>query len=143
MCSSINLLYKTFQVQSRSRCGESNKIVFLDLENAVLTISPTALTINESDSITFTCTVDTNLNPVSYSFQRDGNGTTTDGNEYVISKVMKSDSGSYTCIVSASASTTPPLSVTSDPVLLTVNGKLILKKSISLHWQRITNDVNR
>ncbi|XP_057299705.1 receptor-type tyrosine-protein phosphatase S-like isoform X1 [Hydractinia symbiolongicarpus] len=90
------------------------------LENAVLTISPTSSTINEGDSVTFTCGVDTNLNPVSYSFQKDGNVITTGGNNvFIISKANKSDSALYKCNVSAS--TTPPLSVTSNSVSLTVN----------------------
>ncbi|XP_057299726.1 neural cell adhesion molecule 1-like [Hydractinia symbiolongicarpus] len=90
------------------------------LENAVLTVSPTSSTINEGDSVTFTCGVDTNVNPVSYSFQKDGIVQTTDGkNVTIILKVMKSNSGSYTCTVSAS--TRPPLSVTSNAVSLTVN----------------------
>lgn len=84
------------------------------------------LTNDEGDSVTFTCGVVTNLNSISYSFKKDGNVIATDGNnEYVISKVMKSDSGSYTCTVSAS--TPSPVSViSSNSVSLAVNGKLIL-----------------
>ncbi|XP_057299725.1 hemicentin-1-like isoform X2 [Hydractinia symbiolongicarpus] len=105
---------------SEMSSSKNQSIVVNYLENAVLTISPTSTTLNEGDSITFNCTVVTNLNPVSYSFQKDGNVITTDGNnDFIISKAMKSDSALYKCNVSAS--TTPPLPVTSNAVSLTVN----------------------
>ncbi|XP_057299711.1 protein sidekick-1-like isoform X2 [Hydractinia symbiolongicarpus] len=105
---------------SEMSSSKNQSIVVNYLENAGLTISPTSTTPNEGDSITFNCGVDTNLNPVSYSFQKDGNVITTGGNNvFIISKAMESDSGSYMC--TASASTTSPLSVTSNSVSLTVN----------------------
>ncbi|XP_057299709.1 receptor-type tyrosine-protein phosphatase F-like isoform X2 [Hydractinia symbiolongicarpus] len=105
---------------SEMSSSKNQSIVVNYLENAGLTISPTSTTPNEGDSITFNCGVDTNLNPVFYSFQKDGNVITTGGNNvFIIPKANESDSGSYTCTVSAT--TTSPLSVTSNAVSLTVN----------------------